>query len=216
MAILKIARMGHPILSRMAEAVDDPAVPDILHLIADMVDTLADAGGVGLAAPQVHVPKRVVIFHIPESQARAAAEEEAAEALEDGGGDASEDVPGIEPEAVPMTVLINPGIEPLDDETAPGVEGCLSLPGMIGMVSRYKRIRYRAVTPDGSVIEREASGFHARVVQHECDHLDGILYPMRMDDLSTFGFSEEKGRPELPLGERMQAKKEAADNDPTQ
>ena len=215
MAILKIARMGHPVLSRAADAVDDPAAPDILHLIADMVDTLADAGGVGLAAPQVHVPKRVVIFHVPESRARAAAEAEAAPALENGGGDVKENAPDIEPEAVPMTVLINPEIEPLDDETAPGVEGCLSLPGMIGMVPRYKRIRYKAVTPDGSVIEREASGFHARVVQHECDHLDGILYPMRMDDLSTFGFSEEMGRDELPLGERIRADKEAADNDQT-
>ena len=125
------------------------------------------------------------------------------------------DAPDIEFEAVPMTVLINPEIEALDDETVSGVEGCLSLPGMIGMVPRYKRIRYKAVTPDGSVIEHEASGFHARVVQHECDHLDGILYPMRMDDLSTFGFSEEMGLGELPLSERMRAEKGTADNDPT-
>jgi len=200
MAILKIARIGHPVLSRTADMVADPTAPDILRLIADMVDTLADAGGVGLAAPQVHVPKRVVIFHVPESRAR----EET-----NGDEDESED----EPEAVPMTVLINPEIEPLDDETSSGVEACLSLPGMMGLVPRYKRIRYKAVTPSGSIIEHEASGFHARVVQHECEHLDGILYPMRMDDLSTFGFSEEMGRNELPLGERMRAEKETADDD---
>ena len=200
MAILKIARIGHPVLSRTADMVADPTASDILRLIAYMVDTLADAGGVGLAAPQVHVPKRVVIFHVPESRAR----EET-----NGDEDESED----EPEAVPMTVLINPEIEPLDDETSSGVEACLSLPGMMGLVPRYKRIRYKAVTPSGSIIEHEASGFHARVVQHECEHLDGILYPMRMDDLSTFGFSEEMGRNELPLGERMRAEKETADDD---
>lgn len=204
MAILKIARMGHPVLSRTADMVADPTAPDILRLIADMVDTLTDAGGVGLAAPQVHVPKRVVIFHVPESRAR----EET-----NGDEDESEDEPEAVPEAVPMTVLINPEIEPLDDETSSGVEACLSLPGMMGLVPRYKRIRYKAVTPSGSIIEHEASGFHARVVQHECDHLDGILYPMRMDDLSTFGFSEEMGRNELPLGERMRAEKETADDD---
>jgi len=225
MAILKIARMGHPALSRTADPVDDPTAPEIRRLIADMVDTLADAGGVGLASPQVHVPLRVVIFHIPESRSRAIA---AAEAAEIGDGADAQDVSDVEPEAVaqavaqavpqavPMTVLINPEIEPLDDEMALGVEGCLSLPGMIGMVPRHQRIRYQADAPDGSVIEREASGYHARVVQHECDHLDGILYPMRMDDLSSFGYSEEMGRGELPLGERMRAKKEAADNDQTQ
>jgi peptide deformylase len=203
MAILKIARMGHPVLNRTADAVEDPMAPHIRRLIADMVDTLADAGGVGLAAPQVHAPKRVVIFHVPAGRARAEAED-----FED---DPDTD-PDDEPQAVPMTVLINPEIEPLDDETVLGIEGCLSLPGMTGMVPRYKRIRYKATTPHGSVIEREATGFHARVVQHECDHLDGILYPMRMDDLSTFGYSEEMGRADLPLGERMRAKKEAEDD----
>ncbi|MBC8337933.1 MAG: peptide deformylase [Rhodospirillales bacterium] len=196
MAILKIARMGHPVLARAADPVESLQSREIRRLVADMVDTLDDTGGVGLAAPQVHVPKRVVVFHVPENRARAIAAAEAARNGEDEGGE-------TEAEAVPMTVLINPAIEPLDEETALGVEGCLSLPGMIGMVPRYKRIRYRADSPDGSVIEREASGFHARVVQHECDHLDGILYPMRMDDLTTFGYSEEMGRDELPLGERM-------------
>ena len=197
MAILRIARMGHPVLMRVAEPVADPKAPEIRRLIADMVDTMADAPGIGLAAPQVHVPKRLVIFHIPEGRARAADEARA----DDQGGPAPADV-----EAVPMTVLINPVIEPLTDEKRPGVEGCLSLPGMLGMVPRYTRIRYKALAPDGSAIEREASGYHARVVQHECDHLDGILYPMRMDDLTTFGFVDEMGRPELPLGDRLRRK----------
>ncbi len=197
MAILKIARMGHPVLMRVAEPVADPKAPEIRRLIADMVDTMADAPGIGLAAPQVHVPKRLVIFHIPEARARAAAE-----ARVDGqGGPVPDDV-----EAVPMTVLINPVIEPLGDDQEPGVEGCLSLPGMLGMVPRYTRIRYTAVAPDGSTIDRQASGYHARVVQHECDHLDGILYPMRMTDLTTFGYADEMGRPELPLGARLKAK----------
>jgi peptide deformylase len=197
MAILKIARMGHPVLRRVADPVADPTVPEIRRLIADMVDTMADAPGIGLAAPQVHVPKRLVIFHIPESRAGAAAQARA----DDEGGPAPDDV-----EAVPMTVLINPVIEPLAEDKEPGVEGCLSLPGMLGMVPRYTRIRYKALAPDGSAIEREASGYHARVVQHECDHLDGILYPMRMTDLSTFGFADEMGRPELPLGDRLKQK----------
>jgi len=195
--------MGHPVLMREAEPVADPKAPEIRRLIADMVDTMADAPGIGLAAPQVHVPKRLVIFHIPESRARVAASARA----DDQGGPAPDDV-----EAVPMTVLINPMIEPLSDEMEPGVEGCLSLPGMIGMVPRYTRIRYTGLATDGSTIEREASGYHARVVQHECDHLDGILYPMRMDDLTTFGFVDEMGRPELPLGDRVRRRESSGDD----
>ncbi|MBT3307079.1 MAG: peptide deformylase [Alphaproteobacteria bacterium] len=198
MAILKIARMGHPVLARIAEPVEDPTAPGIRRLVADMVDTLADAGGVGLAAPQVHAMKRVVIFHVPKSRVQA------------GDNGDEEDSEG-ETEAVPMTMLINPEIEFLGNEMATGIEGCLSLPGMNGMVPRYTRIRYKGDRPDGTVIEREASGYHARVVQHECDHLDGILYPMRMENLSTFGYSEEMGRSELPLGERLRAKREADD-----
>ena len=112
-----------------------------------------------------------------------------------------------------MTVLINPQIEALSEETVIGVEGCLSLPDMIGRVPRFRHIRYKALAPDGAAIEREASSFHARVVQHECDHLDGILYPMRMDDLTTLGYQDEMGRSELPLGERIRERKKAADND---
>ena len=208
MAILKLARMGHPVLKRTAAAINDPTAPEIRRLIADMVDTLADASGVGLAAPQVHVPKRLVIFHIPESRAREALDDDMEE-----GEDEEDDEENGNGDAVPMTVLINPEIEALSDETVIGVEGCLSLPDMIGRVPRFRHIRYKALTPDGSNIEREVSGFHARVVQHECDHLEGILYPMRMEDLSTLGYVDEMGRSELPLGERIRERKKAADND---
>jgi peptide deformylase len=171
MAILKIARMGHPILRSPAEPVADPTAPEIRALIGDMWETLADIGGAGLAAPQVHVGKRVVIFHVP----KARAEREGAD-------------------AVSPTVLINPQIEPLDQDIAEGWEACLSVPGLTGWVPRHARIRYRALNPDGEMIEREAAGFHARVVQHECDHLDGVLYPMRMTDLSKLMFVEEMHR----------------------
>ena len=174
MAILKIARMGHPVLKRIADPVEDPTSPEIHRLINDMVDTLEDIGGAGLAAPQVHVPLRLVIFRVP--AARLAAEE------------------GGNPSAIPLTALINPEITPLSTEMAEGIEACLSVPGLAGMVPRYRNIRYKAQQPDGSLIEREASGFHARVVQHECDHLDGILYPMRMTDLASLSFVEELRR----------------------
>ncbi|MGE5503118.1 MAG: peptide deformylase [Actinomycetota bacterium] len=165
MAILEIIRMGHPVLARRAEAVTDPTAPEIAALVADMVETMEHAGGAGLAAPQVAVPLRVVVFHVPAWRA---------------GGD-----------GVPLTVLVNPEVEPLDEEIQLGYEGCLSLPGLTGEVPRFNRIRYRGMGLDGEAVERVAEGFHARVVQHECDHLDGVLYPMRMDNLSTFGFVDE-------------------------
>jgi peptide deformylase len=175
MAILKIARMGHPVLKRRADPVEDPTSPEIARLINDMVDTLADVGGVGLAAPQVHVSLRVVIFHVPKARMEA----------EDGEG------PAI---GIPLTVLINPEIEPLGDDMEEGVEACLSVPGLAGVVPRHSRIRYRAQTPAGEPLDRVAKGFHARVVQHECDHLEGFLYPMRMNDLSKLSFVEELKR----------------------
>jgi len=183
MAILKIARMGHPVLHGRAEPVADPAAPEVRRLVADMIETMDDAPGVGLAAPQVHVAKRVVVFQVPAERATAVS---GARGDEDGG--AAEDGPQ------PLIALINPVIEPLGEETELGWEGCLSLPDMIGLVPRYTRIRYRALAPDGSSIERTAAGFHARVVQHECDHLDGILYPMRIADLSQFGYADEMKR----------------------
>lgn len=180
MAILKIAKMGHPVLRQRAEPVSDPTDPRIARLVGDMEDTMADAGGVGLAAPQVHVPLRVIMFFVP------------AERTEDGQG-------------VPLTVLVNPEITVLTDETATTFEGCLSLPGLTGAVPRATRIRYTGVTPTGERIEREASGFHARVVQHECDHLDGMLYPMRMADLTTFGFVDSMRAPPPPAPQREDA-----------
>jgi peptide deformylase len=178
MAILEIARMGAPTLREPAEPVADPTAPEIRALVADMLETMTEAGGVGLAAPQVRVPLRVVIFQLP----RARVEEGVAEDAED-----TEEDPG----ELPLHVFINPVIEPLDDEQALGWEGCLSLPGMRGLVPRHTRIRYRAFDLDGTLIEGEATGFHARVIQHECDHLDGFVYPMRMTDLSLLGYDSE-------------------------
>jgi peptide deformylase len=177
MAILKIARMGHPVLRRRADAVADPTAPEIRALITDMIETLADIGGAGLAAPQVHVPLRIVIFQVP------------AERLTDKPEDSAED----------LTALVNPVIEPLGDEQEIGWEGCLSVPGLRGAVPRFTRIRYRGVTPEGAAIDRTVAGFHARVVQHECDHLDGILYPQRMTDMRLLTFVEEGVRYPIDL-----------------
>jgi peptide deformylase len=172
MAILKIARMGHPVLAQPALAVADPAAPDIRRLVADMVETMIDANGAGLAAPQVHVPLRIVVFQAPDERSAPSGEERF-------------------DHAAPLSVLINPEIEILGVETEAGWEGCLSVPGLRGLVERPAQIRYRGVDPDGRVVARTASGFHARVVQHECDHLDGVLYPQRMRDMSKLIFESE-------------------------
>jgi peptide deformylase len=172
MAILKIARMGHPVLRRRAEPVADPTAAAVRRLVADMIETLDDIGGAGLAAPQVHVSQRIVIFKVAPERVTGR--------------------PGDTP--LDLTVLVNPEIEPLPGAIELGWEGCLSVPGLRGAVPRHARIRYRGVTPEGAVVEREAEGFHARVVQHECDHLDGILYPQRMTDLRLLVFNEEGAR----------------------
>ena len=177
MAILKIARMGHPVLRRAAEPIADPTASEVTALVGHMVDTMADADGVGLAAPQVYVPARLVIYRIP--PAPDAPERYRAAGL------------GEESPEVPLSVLINPKIEPRTDDSEEALEGCLSVPGMTGMVRRPTRIGYRALGLDGGEIEGTAEGFHARVIQHECDHLEGILFPRRMTDLATFGFAEE-------------------------
>lgn len=177
MALLKIARMGHPVLQGGARAVDDPTRPEIARLVADMIETMHDAGGVGLAAPQVHVPLRIVVFRVPRARA-----------------DDPDAVAGAHDGPVPLTVLINPVITPLGAERVTDWEACLSLPDLAGRVPRYCRIRYAGRDADGGTIERIAEGFHARVLQHECDHLDGILYPMRMPDLTSFGFADEVRR----------------------
>ncbi|MSO91452.1 MAG: peptide deformylase [Acetobacteraceae bacterium] len=169
MAILKIARMGHPVLLERCLPVADPGAPEIRRLVADMMQTMEDAQGAGLAAPQVHVPYRIFVFRA-----------------------ASERV-GQDPEDIPIgnSVLINPEVELLGDERVLGWEGCLSIPGMRAAVPRAARVRYRGVDCDGVSVECIVGGFHARVVQHENDHLDGILYTMRVTDFSLFGFNEE-------------------------
>ncbi len=165
MTLLNITRMGNPVLRTVALPVEDPTDPEVARLAADMIETMLDAPGVGLAAPQIDVSRRIIVFRVPADRS---------------GG-----------ETLPPTVLINPVVEPLDGETESGVEGCLSIPGLRGLVPRYTRIRYRGVGLDGAPIEREARGFHARVVQHEVDHLDGILFLDRMADLKLLACTEE-------------------------
>jgi len=177
MALLKIARMGHPVLRAVARPVEDPSAPWVRRLVGDMSETMEDASGAGLAAPQVHQWHRIVIFRVPE------------ERLTDMPGDVAQD----------LTVLINPVVEAIGPERALGWEGCLSVPGLRGVVPRHLRVRYRATGLDGEIIEREVEGFHARVVQHECDHLDGILYPQRMTDHRLLVFLEELQRHPIDL-----------------
>ncbi|MEQ8653528.1 MAG: peptide deformylase [Kiloniellales bacterium] len=165
MTLLKIARMGHPVLRQVAKPVADPKAPEIKRLVRDMLETMDDASGTGLAAPQVHVPLRLVVFFISPN-------------------------PDL-PDGLPLTVLINPEITPLSEAKVLGWEGCLSVPDLAGEVPRYSEIRYRGFDLEGNPIEREARGYHARVVQHEVDHLDGILYPQRMEDLSQLIFASE-------------------------
>jgi peptide deformylase len=167
MMLLKIARMGHPVLRAPAEAVADPAAPEVRRLAEDMIETMLDASGIGLAAPQIHVGSRLVVLRVPAHRAG----------------------PGEEP--IGPTVLVNPEIQPLDDEVAEDWEGCLSIPGLRGIVPRRKRVRWRALDLRGREMAGEASGLHARVLQHEIDHLDGVLYLERMSDLRRLTFLEE-------------------------
>ena len=169
MALLKIARMGHPVLRARAQPIDDPTAPWVRRLVGDMIETMEDAGGTGLAAPQVHVPYRVVVFQVQ--------------------GERLTDLPDDSEQE--LTALINPVVEPIGGEQTYGWEGCLSVPGLRGVVPRHLRVRYRGLDLDGNPIDREAAGFHARVVQHECDHLDGVLYPQRMKDLKKLLFESE-------------------------
>ncbi len=166
MAIRPILKMGDPRLLRQAERVTEFNTPELHALIADMFDTMHAANGAGLAAPQIGVNLQLVIFGFG-SNAR---------------------YPDAPP--VPETVLLNPVLEPLSDQMEEGWEGCLSVPGLRGRVPRHARLRYSGVDPYGKALVREVDGFHARVVQHECDHLIGVLYPMRIRDFSSFGFTE--------------------------
>lgn len=166
MAIRDILRMGDPRLLQPAVAVTEFGTPALAALITDLTDTMAAAGGVGIAAPQIGVGLQVVLF----------------------GFDKSARYPDAPP--VPRTILINPLITVLDDTLEDGWEGCLSVPGLRGSVPRHRRIRYQGFDPAGHPIDREAEGFHARVVQHECDHLYGTLFPMRVRDFSRFGYTD--------------------------
>jgi len=168
MSVRRVLRMGDPQLLRISEPVHSFDTPQLRELLLDMRETMAALSGAGLAAPQIGVPWRVVIF---------------------GTGAPNPRYPDAE--VVPETVLINPLLEPLGERTEEGWEGCLSVPGMRGLVPRFAELRYRGVDELGRPIDRQVSGFHARVVQHEVDHLDGVLYPMRMTDMRSFGFIEE-------------------------
>jgi peptide deformylase len=158
--------MGHPLLRGVAASVSTFGTRELRELVAEMDDTMRSLDGAGLAAPQIGVPLRVVIFEVR-------------------GNPRYPDV-----EEVPYTVLVNPVLEPLGEEMEDGWEGCLSVPGLRGLVPRFRRLRYRGYDVDGHPIDRSVEGFHARVVQHEVDHLDGILYPMRIRDLRDFGFAD--------------------------
>jgi peptide deformylase len=166
MAVREVLKMGDPRLLRVADRVANFGSPELDELLADMRDTMREQNGAGLAAPQIGVGLRVVIF----------------------GVDANPRYP--EADSVPFTVLINPELTPIGEEMEEGWEGCLSVPGMRGLVPRYRQLRYTGVDAAGQPIDRRVSDFHARVVQHEVDHLDGILYPRRIRDLTQFGFTE--------------------------
>ncbi|WP_376093222.1 peptide deformylase [Roseomonas sp. CCTCC AB2023176] len=168
MAILKISRLGHPVLLRRADPIPDPAAPEMRRLAADMAETMLDANGLGLAAPQVHIPLRLFVMRHENA----------------------------------VIAFFNPEYSALSEETEPGWEGCLSIPGLRGEVPRFKRIAWTAQDVEGRPIRGDAEGLAARVIQHETDHLDGILYPMRMPDLSRLGFNEELARHD-PATQRM-------------
>ena len=166
MAVQEVIKMGHPLLLSRAEEVENFGTPELAKLINDMQDTMAALNGAGLAAPQIAVPLRIVIFGISDNPRYPDAD------------------------SVPETILINPEISIIGTERESEWEGCLSVPHMRGLVPRYTSIRYRGCDMQGNVIEREAHGFHARVVQHEVDHLDGVLYPQRIENMKDFGFED--------------------------
>ena len=170
-AILKVARIGHPVVRMAAAPVPEAEIAsaDFQRLVDEMIVTMHEYDGVGLAAPQVHVSLRVAVIEVPASNARSEA-------------------------AVPLTVLVNPVVTPLGDERVSGGEGCLSVPGLRGVVSRFNRVRLEALDREGRPYAAEASGFFARVIQHECDHLDGKVYLDRMEDMRTLSFLRELHR----------------------
>ena len=193
MAVRPILRAGHPVLNQVAAAVADPTADEIARLVGDMIDTLDDIGGSGIAAPQIGVSSRVVIYFVDPSRCTTR--------------------PGDDP--IGMTVLVNPQIAPAGEARYEDWDGCLSLPGLRGRTERWERIRLVAWDLDGRRSERVVAGAHARIVQHECDHLDGILYPARLSDATSLGFLEElsaAGRmpPRVPVRPKAQLRGEAA------
>ncbi|MGH8261155.1 MAG: peptide deformylase [Steroidobacteraceae bacterium] len=166
MTVRPVLKMGDPLLEQVAAPVTAFGTMELRDLIADMDETMRAQSGAGLAAPQIGVSLRVVIFELRENPR----------------------YPHVAP--VPYTVLVNPVLTPLGESQEEGWEGCLSVPGLRGLVPRYRVLRYQGFTPEGATIDRTVEGFHARVVQHEVDHLDGILYPRRIRDLRTFGFED--------------------------
>ena len=167
MSILKIARLGHPILLKKTSIVNKIPTPFIKKQIKDMTETMLDANGVGLAAPQVHISKQIIIFRIPEEDEKR------------------------NNNTIEITALINPKIIKISEETDNQWEGCLSIPGMTGLVKRYSKIKYKGFDMNGNIIKKEAEGLHARIVQHEIDHLQGILYINRLVNSKAFGFVNE-------------------------
>jgi len=166
MAVRPVLKMGHPLLRQVAAPVQDLGGAQLQALVADMDDTMRALGGAGIAAPQIGVSLRVIIFELKDNPR----------------------YPQLPP--VPYTVLVNPVLMPLGEEQQEGWEGCLSVPGLIGLVPRHRRLRYRGFALDGTPVDRTVEGFHARLVQHEVDHLDGILFPERIRDLRSFGFED--------------------------
>tara|TARA_B100001029_G_C14994887_1_gene414371 strand:+ start:436 stop:966 length:531 start_codon:yes stop_codon:yes gene_type:complete len=163
-SILKIAKLGHPVLLKKCDEINEFSTDSLKKTVYDMSETMIDYSGIGLAAPQVHLSKRIIIFRNPDLE---------------------------EKERIQITPLVNPVFKPLSDEKEENWEGCLSIPGMQGLVTRYKKINYYGYDLDGNKIENEAEGLHARVIQHEIDHLDGILYTDRLTDKKAFGFEKE-------------------------
>ena len=164
MSILKIAKLGHPVLLKKTSEINDLDKIDFKKIVYDMSETMLDAEGIGLAAPQVHLTHRMFIYRNPDQD---------------------------EEEKIKVSVFINPLIEKISEETEDDWEGCLSIPGMSGLVRRYKKIKYSAIDLNGHTVTGEAEGLHARVIQHEIDHLNGVLYTSRLTDKRAFGFSEE-------------------------
>jgi len=176
MAIRKIARMGHEVLREISEPIADPTSPEIVRLARDLIDTCEDIGGNGIAAPQVYEPIRMFVYRVRAEVMPA----------------------GATMQSIPWTVVINPSFTPIGTERKLYWERCLSLPGLYGQVPRYRNIRFESVNERGEVSRFRARGFQARLLQHEYDHLDGFLYPMRMEDLATLGFVSELAQPVYP------------------